>query len=585
MGKTRMLPYLIALSVLLGIALVFIYTKRANEQRSENRVFAELNEIFLSRETHFNDKMRMIDSISKVHDVNGGIKARSLVYKAKISEYANDIDKSIKFLIETSHYMSELDKKDSILFYETLHRNLVKLSLIGDPVTHAKAALKEWNSQKSKDLTIKYYILDELASVYNANHNYDSARYYYSQAHALTAKLDNNLTKLHSYNNLGYFYFKQKKYALADSIFELGITHYGALPKPDLLEGEIYFHLRYNQVKLKIQEQNWMEADQLIQQLPERALFQDNELVYSSEYLRFLMAIEKDNSTDISKGYSAVSTLVKSAEDSLELLHHLVQIHFPEAINGNRNWSELAEKSTPKENAASKVELNQLIESVIKSNAQLNQEKIERKSLQRNSILIILFLVLIIVGIFIQRRFTIQKLKLNQVEDDLVIQSLNMKKNALDLELSQQKRNELENHLKYQKKDLENLAAEITTRQDYLSRMEERLNQLENKSNKSIIREMKLSLRHFLGLTKKHELIQPNDRVNSEFQAKLIRLNSEFSETELIICCYFRIGLEAKEIATIRNVSYHTIKAQRQEIRKKLGLERTAKLSTFLSQL
>lgn len=75
------------------------------------------------------------------------------------------------------------------------------------------------------------------------------------------------------------------------------------------------------------------------------------------------------------------------------------------------------------------------------------------------------------------------------------------------------------------------------------------------------------------------------EKVHPDFFKKLKMHCSDLTENNLLLCAYFRIGLSAKQIAQILNVSFDTIRSNRYRLRKKLGLGEEDNLLDFLRNL
>ena len=75
------------------------------------------------------------------------------------------------------------------------------------------------------------------------------------------------------------------------------------------------------------------------------------------------------------------------------------------------------------------------------------------------------------------------------------------------------------------------------------------------------------------------------DSVHPEFFTKLKKRSEELTENDLRLCAYIRIGMRAKDIASMLSVSPASVNTNRYRLRKKLGLSRDDSLDDFIRQI
>ncbi len=71
-------------------------------------------------------------------------------------------------------------------------------------------------------------------------------------------------------------------------------------------------------------------------------------------------------------------------------------------------------------------------------------------------------------------------------------------------------------------------------------------------------------------------------QMHDKFYEKLLEINADLSRSELQMCAFLCLNLPSKEIADLLNLSLSTIDHRRHSIRKKLGLESTENLISYL---
>ena len=73
--------------------------------------------------------------------------------------------------------------------------------------------------------------------------------------------------------------------------------------------------------------------------------------------------------------------------------------------------------------------------------------------------------------------------------------------------------------------------------------------------------------------------------VHPDFFMKLKERAADLTENDLRLCAYISIGMRAKQIAEMLNISPDSVNSNRYRLRKKLGLERNQKLDDFIRKI
>lgn len=126
-----------------------------------------------------------------------------------------------------------------------------------------------------------------------------------------------------------------------------------------------------------------------------------------------------------------------------------------------------------------------------------------------------------------------------------------------------------------------------------------RNNQVQMQLNENIIHKLKKAQRK--GELKKNinqiilELLQQNeintrmklieqnmDMVNTSFLDNLTKAHPNMTRVDKELCSYIRMGLSSKEIAAIRNTTFNSVNVTKTRLRKKINLDKTIKISTYL---
>ena len=75
------------------------------------------------------------------------------------------------------------------------------------------------------------------------------------------------------------------------------------------------------------------------------------------------------------------------------------------------------------------------------------------------------------------------------------------------------------------------------------------------------------------------------DSVHPNFFTKLKAASEELTENDLRLCAYLRIGMRAKDIASMLSVSPASVNTNRYRIRKKLGLTKEDSLDDYIRSI
>ena len=147
----------------------------------------------------------------------------------------------------------------------------------------------------------------------------------------------------------------------------------------------------------------------------------------------------------------------------------------------------------------------------------------------------------------------------------------------------------LESEIQNRKKDLNNLATNLSYKRKFIGEIQEKLKDFQQKPKEQLRDNITSLIREFTNYRnadKSAETLQSDvERVNLSFFNGLSEKFPLLTENEKELCALFLLKLSSKDIAIIRNVTPNAIKKARQRIRKKLPISRTDDISTFLNQL
>jgi len=192
-----------------------------------------------------------------------------------------------------------------------------------------------------------------------------------------------------------------------------------------------------------------------------------------------------------------------------------------------------------------------------------------------------LFSVMTIILLFLLKTHSDTKRKLQLYEIEKEKTSLNLKNKALETQ-------KLKDELGGKKKDLTNLAIDITRRNVFFEKLLERLNGLTSSKNAIDVVEIQKIINYLnSGLKGKEELnvLHKNiDEINQAFYQKLDERFEKLSVNDKYVLGLIRLNLSNKEIASIKSISPSSAKVLRYRLRKKLQLSSDVDIVKFLQE-
>ena len=191
---------------------------------------------------------------------------------------------------------------------------------------------------------------------------------------------------------------------------------------------------------------------------------------------------------------------------------------------------------------------------------------------------ILSFFILVIVIIFYsKKRISQMRTKKDLAEKRLKIEKLEKQKAKLELN--------------YKNKDLTDFAIDISRKQEVLTEVKSKLNEIisdssANATTKKTVRSLIQYANNNLLVDEQLKSFQENvEEVNYKFLDQLQKRYPDLTELDKNICGLIRLGLSNKEIAGMRNVSYKAIRMSRYRLRKKLGLSEEVNIVEFLKSI
>ena len=197
---------------------------------------------------------------------------------------------------------------------------------------------------------------------------------------------------------------------------------------------------------------------------------------------------------------------------------------------------------------------------------QLENEGEKQKIFITTLIVLALFLSTIVLLLLLRRRHVLAKKEAAELK-------------SKNLKLTLESRN----------KELAQSALNIAHLKENSSKIASEINKLMHDSdkdlNESLRKLAKKLVRDSVNPQAWSEFDQKFNEANAEFYSKIITLYPELSPTELRLVSFLRLQLSTKDIAEILQRSIRTVENTRRSIRKKMQLEQSENLTTFILKL
>ncbi len=210
----------------------------------------------------------------------------------------------------------------------------------------------------------------------------------------------------------------------------------------------------------------------------------------------------------------------------------------------------------------------------------------------------IAYVLLLFLIAFITSRYILYRIKRSQQFDkdkhqkELLRKEEQHKQESLVAETQIVKlRNEkLRAEMIHRDKELANQTMAIIHKNKFLIKVNDDLNAIQdyiiNETATGKIYNLKNRIKREIDIKQQNQIFETYfDEVHEEFFEKLKEKYPLLSPNDLRICAFIKMNLTTQEIAAILNISYRGAEISRYRLRKKLDLDRSTNLSTFLSNI
>jgi DNA-binding NarL/FixJ family response regulator len=194
-------------------------------------------------------------------------------------------------------------------------------------------------------------------------------------------------------------------------------------------------------------------------------------------------------------------------------------------------------------------------------------------------------LIVISIGFAVTLRLRSLRFRQQSLRDLLQIKATQAELIQKKLAQEQLANENLELKIALKQQDLVNFALDNQRKRELLQHLARQLKKLKpgqvtQATVNTIINDMILQTQTEI-ITRQYE--ENIDVVNAEYKSKLLKRFPELSASDLELCGMIRLGMQAKEIASFRNVTENAILVARKRLRKKLNIETGVDLRSFLS--
>lgn len=164
-----------------------------------------------------------------------------------------------------------------------------------------------------------------------------------------------------------------------------------------------------------------------------------------------------------------------------------------------------------------------------------------------------------------------------------------------DYEIAALKGKQLEQDIKHKSSELSNITMNVIRKNEMLQNISSKIARLQENhggrdaKGKELSRELE-RLQQIINDNISHDddwkrFNQNFDIVYENFTKRLLELHPGLSISERRLCCYLKMGLSSKEIAPLFNISAKSVEMNRYRLRRKMDLERSVNLVSYLQSL
>lgn len=498
----------------------------------------------------------------------------------------------------------KLLKPDSIQIelHEQFASFLNSIGAYSGSIEHSKLALKYQRLYPLKKSGRIYYIIASIASGYLLQKKWDSCEMYYRQAMDESYQVSNIYSKSAAHNNLG-IYFKQTL-KLDSAIFHFNKSKAFLLSQKNK-DSNLLIGINDNIAECSILLGKHAAARQIylenitLSKLAVRPFRVAQATVGALE--TFLLEKNTEAATDLIEQSSQQLMTIKNHKrfGELNLKFQWLKLEYyvlkNEAYNAEKQIIEirkLLESNDIKKN----LELDQSMYAFMNANVGNLEEELELKSKlvkaqqQKSTLFGWIALLSVLVFLALGGFFYVQnKRRLAAKQTEIEIAQLQNEVQELDLKNRKLENDRLQLELNQKQQDLTQTALlsiqEFKIKEELLVKLKS-IAALESDNMITALQQYIRQLQALVVNDEKTKVALENiDTVNEQFFDKLKTLFPTLSKNELELCGMIKVNLNNKEIASIKTISYESVKMARNRLKKKMGLTAEERLSEFIGKI
>lgn len=470
-------------------------------------------------------------------------------------QITGDFEKSLHYSLESLKYAEEQGDIEGIAY---AYNTLARIYLHNNNLEKAKECYLKSLEQYQK-LEQEFHVssvYNNLGSLYGQLGDYVTALDYCKKSLEIKKNLQYKEGIIFSYLSIGDLYMSLNSFDEASKNYQMGIDLADEKGFDHLLSqlqnrlGILQFHLN----KYHVAQQNFIKSNQIALSNNSLEIIRDNLL-----YLSKIDSIKGNFKSAFIKYQN-----YKAVNDSI----------FNQAKIRSIDEMQIRFETVEKEKEIAQLEVDKQL--AIKER---DFERLFKNMAFIGILVIIVVLILLANRMKMRKKFFEQQAELNKTREE------ELKNKAMLSELQTEK---LQSELHFKNRELTSSALATTQKNEILSQIEERVNELEEKSkpeNKDDINYIKRLIKENLNVEKDWEAFKFHfEGVHPDFYNHLKEVHPQLSQNDLKHISYIKVNLSSKEIARIMNISPKSVQMSRYRLKKKFNLGPEDDLSEYIDK-
>jgi len=489
-----------------------------------------------------------------------------------------------------TRYISVFNNEEKAAWYTKLGESHLYL---GESILAIEYFKKSLKIEESK---VRIHSNEMIARAFIFLKELDSAQvYHYKALELATSSLDKTRIR----NSLGYTFFLDKKYGLANDNYEMALLEFSIWENKDSIQ---YYVIQSNSVSLAIAEGENSKALNLLLKVKEWSGFKNygDWFVLEILYKELSLKMGDENcllSTNLMDQIGDIVNAGVSNSDHMNYITKRIQlaslcgdkqelvvliesyVELSERFKHERNKSIMAIEELQRKNQNYQNELLKLNYAL-----RLNEGKIlavsNRRHYQLVLLLVIIAGVILLVGLFwlrFKRGQQIKREKYLNVKNELLTER------NLSSELQLTLRNK---EIETRKLELQSIISGMDINSDLFKEISNRLGAIKVQSSKakSEIQQLIMFIKGKVNYEMIDEVLRTHeDLIQADFKARVLEQFPALTTSELQLLVLVRMQLTNHEMAQLKNVEASSIRTLKYRLKKKMGIGKDKSLTDFLT--